>query len=186
MNWNRLILISSITFALVAIPVPTAQPAPSGVAMPRGGMPHAGFSGGARTFPSRGGGANSRGGTGGGHHWGQGGGHGGGHWGHHGGHHHHYFYPYYGYYPYGYFGYPYWGTSFYYGAYEPYYYGVRGSGSIIVDVQHELARAGYYHGAIDGVIGRGTRRAIRLYERANGLPVDGLIDQDLLATMGFG
>jgi peptidoglycan hydrolase-like protein with peptidoglycan-binding domain len=52
-------------------------------------------------------------------------------------------------------------------------------------VQHELARAGYYHGAIDGVIGNGTRSAIRAYESANGLPVDGRIDADLLSRMGL-
>ncbi len=53
-------------------------------------------------------------------------------------------------------------------------------------VQRELATAGYYHGAIDGIVGDGTRRAIRNYERDNGLPVDGQIDHQLLATMGPG
>jgi peptidoglycan hydrolase-like protein with peptidoglycan-binding domain len=53
-------------------------------------------------------------------------------------------------------------------------------------VQRQLADAGYYHGAIDGVVGDGTRRAIRNYERDNGLPVDGEIDNQLLATLGRG
>ena len=60
-----------------------------------------------------------------------------------------------------------------------------GGGSVVTDVQQELARAGYYRGTIDGVIGTQTRNAIRAYERRNGLRVDGRIDSDLLATMGF-
>ena len=115
--------------------------------------------------------------------------------GHHGGNHHgHYrggrgFYPYYAYdpfywdwYGYGYgYGYPYYTSAAYY--YDGY---PAQGGSVAVAVQEELARAGYYHGAIDGILGDGSRRAIRAYERANGLPVDGRIDGDLLATMGLG
>jgi peptidoglycan hydrolase-like protein with peptidoglycan-binding domain len=52
-------------------------------------------------------------------------------------------------------------------------------------VQRRLARAGYYRGAIDGVIGEGTRRAVAAYERNNGLSVDGRIDRQLLATLGL-
>jgi len=52
-------------------------------------------------------------------------------------------------------------------------------------VQRRLARGGYYHGAIDGVIGAGTRNAIRAFESNNGLPVDGVIDRQLLRTMGL-
>ncbi len=58
--------------------------------------------------------------------------------------------------------------------------------SIGAQVQQQLSRTGYYHGAIDGVVGDGTRRAIRSYERANGLRVDGEIDDQLLSTMGLG
>jgi hypothetical protein len=112
---------------------------------------------------------------------------------------------------YPYFGYPYWGSPFYYG--YPYGYPVgayysydprgvyqgqvvnpgrstnEGGGkdfSMAARVQRQLADAGYYHGAIDGVVGDGTRRAIRNYERDNGLPVDGEIDNQLLATLGRG
>ena len=55
----------------------------------------------------------------------------------------------------------------------------------VAAVQRRLARGGYYRGAIDGVIGQGTRSAIRAYERNNGLRVDGRIDRQLLATMGL-
>ena len=100
-----------------------------------------------------------------------------------------------------YFGYPYWGSPYYYGyPYGRYGYPVgayysydprgiyqgrvvnpgqptnEGGGkdfSMAARVQRELATAGYYRGAIDGIVGDGTRRAIRNYERDNGLPVDG-------------
>lgn len=98
-------------------------------------------------------------------------------------------YPYYNY-PFGYgYGYPYFGESaalYYYGT-HPYGradYSYRGSDeNVAVAVQRRLAEAGYYRGAIDGVIGNGTRKAIRAYERANGLPADGRIDADLLARL---
>jgi hypothetical protein len=42
------------------------------------------------------------------------------------------------------------------------------SQSRVAELQRRLARAGYYRGSIDGVLGPQTRRAIRAYERANG------------------
>jgi len=115
-----------------------------------------------------------------------------GRWGHHGHHHHrhhHGFYPYYAYYPFGFgFGYPYWVSSYYYDnsyAYDGNAYGGSNGNSVVTNVQQQLAQAGYYHGAIDGIIGDGTRRAIRAYESANGLHVDGRIDSDLLSHMGL-
>lgn len=84
-------------------------------------------------------------------------------------------YPYYGYYPYGYYGEP----------RETVYQAATVDRSVVIEVQRRLARNGYYRGAIDGVIGYGTRSAIRSYERAHGLRVDGFIDQRLLATMGL-
>jgi len=94
-------------------------------------------------------------------------------------------------YGYGY-GYPYYGTYPYgYGYYTPYTsrYTVYDRGitddATVAAVQRRLARGGYYHGAVDGVIGEGTRTAIRGFERNNGLPVDGVIDTQLLRTMGL-
>jgi len=97
-------------------------------------------------------------------------------------------YPYYGYGwgdPYGYGAYPYG-----YGYYTPRYttYPVNRAytdDATVAAVQRRLARGGYYHGTIDGVIGPGTRTAIRSFERNNGLPVDGVIDGELLRTMGL-
>ena len=98
-------------------------------------------------------------------------------------------YPYssygYGYYPYGY-GYS---NNYYYGSSYPNYSGrtvYRGyNGSVVARVQERLARAGYYRGPIDGVMGPRTRYAIRVYEHRHGLPADGIIDRRLLATMGI-
>jgi putative peptidoglycan binding protein len=94
-------------------------------------------------------------------------------------------YPYYGYYPYG--SYPY---DYGYGSYDSYNQPVyqssaRYTDSVIGEVQLRLARGGYYHGAIDGVSGSETRRAIRAYEHAHALPQDGRIGERLLTTMGL-
>src|SRR6266567_2941374 len=91
-------------------------------------------------------------------------------------------YSYYGYYPYGYYPYGYGYDSYD----EPVYQGSAGyAGSVIGEVQLRLARGGYYHGAIDGMRGSETRRAIRNYEQAHALPQDGRIGQRLLTTMGL-
>ena len=88
------------------------------------------------------------------------------------------YYPYgYGYYPYGYgygygsgyygyggdyYGNGYYGTSYYGG------YGYNGNRSGVVRLQQQLARAGYYHGAIDGIMGPRTRYALRAYQHDRG------------------
>jgi hypothetical protein len=70
-------------------------------------------------------------------------------------------FPYFGYYPpYGYYRYDYDGGS-------GYGYGY-GTGSRVAELQRRLARAGYYHGATDGIMGPATQRAIRTYERDHG------------------
>jgi opacity protein-like surface antigen len=94
-------------------------------------------------------------------------------------------------YPFGYgYGYPYYGGYPYgYGYYTPRYsvYAENGitDDATVAAVQRRLARGGYYHGSVDGVIGSGTRAAIRAFERKNGLAVDGVIDRQLLRTMGL-
>src|SRR6266487_3479869 len=77
------------------------------------------------------------------------------------------------------FGFPWWwgwGSGYPYGYYGGYNYGGYGagygysdsSGSRVAELQTRLASAGYYHGAIDGIMGPATRRAIRAYERDHG------------------
>lgn len=102
----------------------------------------------------------------------------------------------YPYYAYGYYPYPppygYYGPG--YGQQQGVYNGKianprensdgKDTSSVPQRVQRQLAEAGYYHGPIDGVIGDGTQRAIRNYQRDNGLPVTGHIDDSLLNSMG--
>ena len=40
--------------------------------------------------------------------------------------------------------------------------------SKVAELQRRLARAGYYRGSVDGVLGPQTRRAIRAYEADHG------------------
>src|SRR6266436_6399634 len=102
-------------------------------------------------------------------------------------------YPYgsYGYgYPYGYdygYGYPYgYGYDYNYGNYygdagygdQGYGYSDRHRGeSSVAQLQRRLASAGYYHGAIDGLMGPETRRAIRAYERSQNQCEYGMTDR---------
>jgi len=81
------------------------------------------------------------------------------------------FYPYpYSYYPYDYYGYNDYGYD---------------DGRLVIEVQRRLARAGYYHGPIDGIVGPETRRAIRAYERDHKMPAYGVIDRQLLRTLAL-
>ena len=86
------------------------------------------------------------------------------------------------------FGFPYWWYPYYYPYdyadydYSPvydyrYWYG------LATAVQTELTQRGYYHGPIDGVIGSGSREAIRSFQRAQGLPVTGVIGPELLKAL---
>ena len=95
-------------------------------------------------------------------------------------------YPYsYGYYPYGYSGYYPYDYSYGYHGYNRSGYDSYANGSIVIQVQSRLARAGYYRGPIDGVMGPRTHYAIRAYERDHGLRVDGMISGQLVRNMGL-
>src|SRR5438046_2549653 len=82
---------------------------------------------------------------------------------------------YYGGYPYGSYGYGYspygYSGNYYYGSSYPYYSnrtGYRGyNGSVVARVQERLARAGYYRGASDGLLGSRRRHAIRVFVRTH-------------------
>src|SRR5438477_1023358 len=65
-------------------------------------------------------------------------------------------------YPYGYYG------GYNYGGYGSGYGYSDSSGSRVAELQSRLASAGYYYVAIDGIMGPGTRRAIRAYEHHHG------------------
>ena len=205
MNWKNLTLISGIALGLIAVPAAEAQRSGNraGATTSNARTQSSVSSGGRTQFAHRGDrwrGGGDRGdrwrnrGDGNRNRWDN---HRGGNWRHR--RHYPRYYPryssFYGYpfgygYPLGYgYGYPYFGASaaLYYNGYHPYRSaGYARGGSVVAEVQQELARAGYYRGAIDGIIGQGTRNAIRAYERAHGLRVDGRIDQELLGAMGLG
>ena len=88
------------------------------------------------------------------------------------------------------FGFPIFYPYPYYGYYYPYdYYGYQNYGYdrryTVVEVQRRLARAGYYHGPIDGILGPETRRAIRAYEREHNMPAYGVIDGRFSKMLGL-
>lgn len=58
-----------------------------------------------------------------------------------------------------------------------------GASQIIVAVQLALRQYGFYRGAVDGINGLQTRRAIRAFKRHLGLPVNSRIDPQLLVSL---
>jgi len=88
---------------------------------------------------------------------------------------------------YGWGGYPY-GYSYYDDGYAPEEYSQSeydsGNGdSSVSQVQTALARAGYYHGAIDGSMGPATRNALRRFQRDRGLEATGQIDRPVIEAL---
>jgi Putative peptidoglycan binding domain len=84
--------------------------------------------------------------------------------------------------------YPAWGydTSAYYPYDGPIYgYSNAGPGQVVVNVQSQLARDGYYSGPIDGVLGPMTRQAIAAYQADNGLAVTSTVDEPTVASLGL-
>ena len=57
------------------------------------------------------------------------------------------------------------------------------SGSTVATVQRALENLGYYHGAIDGVVGPETVKAIRWFQTVDKLPVTGQIDSQVLQAL---
>jgi Putative peptidoglycan binding domain len=86
-----------------------------------------------------------------------------------------YWFPAWGYDPYAY--YPYDGPI--------YGYSNVGPGQVVVSVQTQLARDGYYSGPIDGVLGPMTRQAIAAYQADNGLAVTSTVDEPTMASLGL-
>jgi hypothetical protein len=55
---------------------------------------------------------------------------------------------------------------------------------VVINVQIQLQRDGYYVGAIDGILGPMTRRALAAFQVDNGLAVTSTIDQPTLSVLG--
>ena len=53
------------------------------------------------------------------------------------------------------------------------------------DVQTRLAALGHDPGALDGILGPKTRRALKRFQEAEDLPVTGLVDADTLTVLSF-
>ena len=100
-----------------------------------------------------------------------------------------YGYPYYGYdyYPYYGYDYPYYGdydyNDGYYSDAQVSPYEGAPSEQTIVAVQKELAKLGYYHGQIDGVVGPETRKAISWFQSVDKLSVTGQINDRTLKAL---
>ena len=113
----------------------------------------------------------------------------------------------YDYYPYGYpygYGQGAYQSSYYYGqngydssyydqgGYDSSYYNGNGYRShdrstdvAVADAQDQLARAGYYHGQIDGVLGPETRHALVRYQSDKGLEPSGNLTSETLRSLGI-
>ncbi len=62
----------------------------------------------------------------------------------------------------------------------------RGStGDEVAAVQKRLKQWGYYSGAVDGIFGYATERAVRWFQEKNGLTVDGVVGEKTAAAMGL-
>ena len=86
-----------------------------------------------------------------------------------------YWYPAWGYNP-GY-NYPYDGPIYGYNSLNP--------DQVVVNVQTQLQRDGYYSGPIDGALGPMTRQAIADFQADHGLAITSAVDQPTLATLGL-
>jgi len=63
------------------------------------------------------------------------------------------------------------------------YYG--STGQEVKDIQYQLRKWKYYDGAIDGIYGYKTYKAVRLFQYKNGLKVDGIAGPETLSALGL-
>jgi len=59
------------------------------------------------------------------------------------------------------------------------------SGPTVSEIQTRLKNWGYYSGAVDGVYGSQTEKAVRWFQQKNGLQVDGQVGDKTLAALGM-
>ncbi len=58
-------------------------------------------------------------------------------------------------------------------------------GDEVKEVQRRLKQWGYYNGAVDGVFGAGTRSALILFQKKNGLTADGVVGKATYRALGM-
>lgn len=59
------------------------------------------------------------------------------------------------------------------------------SGETVKQIQQKLKDWGYYDGAVDGVFGSGTEKAVKYFQEKNGLAVDGKVGQGTMDALGI-
>ena len=64
-------------------------------------------------------------------------------------------------------------------------YKVGSQGSTVQEIQRRLKSWGYYAGAVDGIFGSRTEKAVRWFQSKNGLTVDGKVGSQTLAALGI-
>lgn len=60
------------------------------------------------------------------------------------------------------------------------------TGTEVRQIQTALKRQGYYNGAVDGIFGSATQTAVRKFQAAKGLTVDGICGSATLNALGIG
>ena len=58
-------------------------------------------------------------------------------------------------------------------------------GDEVVTLQKKLKQWGYYNGAVDGIFGSGTEKAVQYFQRKNGLAADGVVGTKTAAALGM-
>ena len=58
-------------------------------------------------------------------------------------------------------------------------------GETVKLIQQKLKRWGYYNGAIDGIYGSSTKKAVKNFQAKNGLTADGIVGNKTLAALGI-
>ena len=59
------------------------------------------------------------------------------------------------------------------------------SGGEVKEVQRRLKQWGYYSGAVDGIFGSGTKKAVIAFQKKNGLTADGVVGKATYAALGM-
>ena len=58
-------------------------------------------------------------------------------------------------------------------------------GGEVKEVQRRLKQWGYYSGAVDGVFGAGTKKAVIAFQKKNGLTADGVVGRSTYKALGM-
>ena len=58
-------------------------------------------------------------------------------------------------------------------------------GDEVVTLQKKLKQWGYYDGAVDGIFGSGTQKAVQYFQRKNGFTADGVVGAKTAAALGM-